>query len=86
MSGMHTIPALACVFPHRAADLDPEVPQRRHAETLRETLTAHLSRFDDPDADVIGLAIAEKGRLYLEDDQRMKTFELFRWYRLGADL
>ena len=53
---------------------------------LRQTLPALLNRFDDSDSDVVGLATAEKGRLYLDDDQRMKTFELFRWYRLGSGL
>jgi predicted nucleotidyltransferase len=53
---------------------------------LRETLPAILNRFDDCDADVVGIATGEKGRLYLDDDQRVKTFELFRWYRLGIGL
>ena len=53
---------------------------------LRQTVTAILDRFDDPDADVVGIATAEKGRLYVDDEGRTKTFELFRWYRLGAGL
>jgi predicted nucleotidyltransferase len=53
---------------------------------LRETLPAILDRFDDPAADVVGIAAGEKGWLYLDDEERTKTFELFRWYRLGAGL
>jgi predicted nucleotidyltransferase len=53
---------------------------------LRQAVTATLDRFDEPDADVVGIATGEKGRLYLDDEERTKTFELFRWYRLGAGL
>ena len=53
---------------------------------LRRTLPALLDRFDDADADVVGIAAGEKGRLYLDDEQRAETFELFRWYRLGTGL
>jgi len=53
---------------------------------LRQAVTAVLDRFDEPDADVVGIATGEKGRLYLDDEERIKTFELFRWYRLGAGL
>ena len=53
---------------------------------LREAVTAVLNRFDGPDADVVDIASRAKGRLYVEEDQLEKTFELFRWYRLGAGL
>ena len=53
---------------------------------LRQAVTAILDRFDDPDADVVGIATGEKGRLYVDDEGRTQTFELFRWYRLGAGL
>lgn len=53
---------------------------------LSQTVTAILDRFDDPDADVVGIATREKGPLYIDDEGRTKTFELFRWYRLGAGL
>jgi hypothetical protein len=45
---------------------------------LCRTLPALLERFDDSDADVVGIATGEKGRLYLDDEQRTETFELFR--------
>jgi len=53
---------------------------------LRRTLPVLLDRFDDPDADVVAIAVGEKGRLYLDDEQRTETFELFRWYRLGTGM
>lgn len=53
---------------------------------LRQTVPTILDRFDEPDADVVGIATAEKGRLYVDDEQRAVTFELFRWYRLGTGL
>jgi predicted nucleotidyltransferase len=53
---------------------------------LRQAVTTILDRFDEPDADVVGIATAEKGRLYVDDEERTKTFELFRWDRLGVGL
>ena len=47
---------------------------------------AVLDRFDDPDAEWVGTAAAERGRIYLEDEHRTHVFELFRWYRLGTGL
>jgi predicted nucleotidyltransferase len=55
-------------------------------ESLSRVISALLARFDDPDADVVGIATGEKGRLYLDDESRSQTFERFRWYRLGLDL
>jgi predicted nucleotidyltransferase len=55
-------------------------------ESVRQAVTAILDRFNEPDADVVGIATGEKGRLYVDDEERTKTFELFRWYRLGAGL
>ena len=60
--------------------------QRFLDASVRQAVTAILDRFDEPDADVVGIATGEKGRLYVDDDERTKTFELFRWYRLGAGL
>ena len=57
-----------------------------HDAPLRHVVTAILDRFDEPDADVVGIATGEQGRLYVDDEGRTKTFELFRWYRLGAGL
>jgi predicted nucleotidyltransferase len=45
-----------------------------------------LQSLADPDADVVGLAAAERGRLFVDDDNRVHVFELFRWYRLAAGL
>jgi predicted nucleotidyltransferase len=55
-------------------------------EPLRQAVTAILGRFDDPYADVVGIATGEKGRMYTDDEIRSHTFELFRWYRLGLRL
>jgi predicted nucleotidyltransferase len=54
--------------------------------STRATVSAVLERFDSPDADVVGIAAAQGGRLYVEDSHRAHVFELFRWYRLGAGL
>lgn len=53
---------------------------------MSRTVSVVLDRFDDPDADVVGLAAAERGRAYVDDEQRAHVFELFRWYRLGTGL
>ncbi len=53
---------------------------------VRAAVTAILGRFDEPDADVVGIATREKGRNYVDGEERTKTFDLFRWYRLGAGL
>lgn len=53
---------------------------------LRQAVTTILDRFNEPDADVVAIATAEKGRLYVDDEERSTTFELFRWYRLGTGL
>jgi hypothetical protein len=53
---------------------------------LRDAVTSVLDRFSDPDADVIGIIAREKGRVWIEDDERAQIFEHFRWYRLGTDL
>lgn len=45
-----------------------------------------LQGFTDPDADVVSLAAADRGRLLVNEEDRVQVFELFRWYRLGAGL
>jgi predicted nucleotidyltransferase len=50
---------------------------------LAEAVSSVLDRFSDPDADVIGAIARERGRLPIEDNDRIEIFELFRWYRLG---
>jgi predicted nucleotidyltransferase len=52
--------------------------------SVRQAVTVILDRFNEPDAVVVGIATGEKGRLYVDDEERTKTFELFRWYRLGV--
>lgn len=55
-------------------------------DLVSQTVRAVLARFDEPEADVVTIAAAERGRLYLDDEQRIHVFELFRWYRLGAGM
>lgn len=55
-------------------------------DSVAAIVTAVLERFDDPDAELVGIAAAEKGRYYLDDEHRTHVFELFRWYRLGTGL
>lgn len=55
-------------------------------EDTGAAVCAVLDRFTDADADVVGIAAAERGRLYVDDEQRAEVFELFRWYRLGTGL
>ena len=55
-------------------------------DSIRATVSAVLEHFDSPDADVVGIAAAQRGRLYVDDSHREHVFELFRWYRLGAGL
>lgn len=55
-------------------------------ERLNQTVVAVLGRFNDPDAEVVGIVAREKGRLRVEGEHRIEIFELFRWYRLGTGL
>jgi predicted nucleotidyltransferase len=50
------------------------------------TVTSVLERFDDPEAELVGIAAAETGRLHVQNERRTHVFELFRWYRLGTGL
>jgi predicted nucleotidyltransferase len=54
--------------------------------SLRASAQPVLARFDDPDADVVGIAARENGRLLPDDAYRNAVVERFRWYRLGAGL
>src|SRR5262245_18966509 len=36
----------------------------------RQAVTAVLDRFDEPDATVVGIAVGDKGRLHVNDDER----------------
>jgi predicted nucleotidyltransferase len=53
---------------------------------LRQAVRAVLARFDDPDADVIGIVARDQGRLMIDEAHRIEIFEFFRWYRLGLGL
>ena len=53
---------------------------------LSNTVRAVLDRFDEPEADVIGIAAGERSQGMIEDEDRTEIFELFRWYRLGTGL
>lgn len=60
---------------------------RRFLDTaLRETVARVLDRFGDPDADAIGVIARDQGRTLIEDVERVRIFENFHWYRLGAEL
>jgi len=60
--------------------------QRFLDAALSNTVRAVLDRFDQPEADVVGIAAGERGRGLVEDEHRTEIFELFRWYRLGTGL
>jgi predicted nucleotidyltransferase len=53
---------------------------------LRTAVQPALARFDGPDADVVGIAARENGRLTPDDIYRNDVAERFRWYRIGAGL
>ncbi len=53
---------------------------------LAEAVSVVLDRFGDPAADIIGMVIRERGRIAIEDFDRLEVFEHFRWYRLGTGL
>jgi predicted nucleotidyltransferase len=54
--------------------------------SISHTVRDVLDRFDEPDAHVVGIALAESGRRWVDDDRRTHVFELFRWYRRGTGL
>jgi predicted nucleotidyltransferase len=53
---------------------------------LGRAVASVLTRFSDPDADIVGIITREQGRPFVEDQHRTEIFDLFRWYRLGTDL
>ena len=55
-------------------------------ESVSETVTTVLDRFDDPEATVVGVVAGEMGGIIVEDEHRLEIFDLFRWYRLGTGL
>lgn len=54
--------------------------------SLAQTVRSVLDRFDDPDAPVVGIAMAEGPSRWADDDRRTQVFELFRWFRRGTGL
>jgi predicted nucleotidyltransferase len=57
-----------------------------HDEKLSKAVRPELDRFDSHDAAIVATVAREKGRYFLEDEHRIEIFELFRWFRRGADL
>jgi hypothetical protein len=55
-------------------------------QSLRTAATTVLDRFNDPDAEAVGIAASSSGRHFVGETRRVDVFELFRWYRLGAGL
>jgi len=55
-------------------------------ESLSRAARPVLDRFNDPDADVVGLVAREEGRLAMDAEYRDTIVDLFRWYRLGTEL
>jgi predicted nucleotidyltransferase len=53
---------------------------------LSETVEKVLDRFDDADADVVAMVLRERGRMVIEDAERVDVLEHFRWYRRGVRL
>jgi predicted nucleotidyltransferase len=59
--------------------------RRFHDDRLKTTVRIVLDRFDNPNADVVSLVARENG-LFIDDQDRIRIFELFRWFRLGGGL
>ena len=55
-------------------------------EPVSQACRAVLARFDDPDAEGVGIVVRSSGRLVIERHDQIGIFERFRWYRLGAGL
>jgi predicted nucleotidyltransferase len=53
-------------------------------DALGKTVTAVLDRFDDPDAEVVGIVARETGPRFVDDGHRAEIFERFRWFRVGT--
>jgi len=60
--------------------------QRFLDDAVTNTVRTVLDRFDEAEADVVGIAAGERRRGLIEDRHRTQIFELFRWYRLGTGL
>lgn len=75
----------AVPFEHTCAYLIGFDGRRFHDDRLKGTVRVVLDRFDNPNADVVSLVARENGR-FVDDQDRITIFELFRWFRLGGDL
>jgi predicted nucleotidyltransferase len=50
---------------------------------VSEAVRAVLDRFAHPDSDVISVVAHERGRVAIEEEDRIEVFEHFSWYRRG---
>ena len=50
---------------------------------VSEAVRAVLDRFAHPDSDVIGVVAHERGRVAIEEEDRIEVFEHLSWYRRG---
>ncbi len=53
---------------------------------LAGTARGVLGRFAEPYAEGVGIVARERGRVALDDEDRVEIFEHFRWYRRGLGL
>ena len=53
---------------------------------ISDSVQSVLARFDAPDAQLVGIAAAERGRAFVDDELRAHVFDLFRWYRHGLGI
>ena len=53
---------------------------------LSDIIARVLDRFVDSDADVVVTILRERGRILVEDEDRLDVFEHFLWYRRGVGL
>lgn len=60
--------------------------QRFLDDAVANTVRTVLDRFDEAEADVVGIAAGERRRGLIEDRHRTEIFEFFCWYRLGTGL
>lgn len=55
-------------------------------DAINDAVQRVLARLDAPDAQLVGVAAAERGRAFVDDELRAHVFELFRWYRRGVGI
>ncbi|MCC6163649.1 MAG: hypothetical protein IT182_09905 [Acidobacteria bacterium] len=52
-------------------------------KSVIRTVRAVLDRFTDPDAEPVGMVVHQRGRIAIEDHERIEVFEHFQWCRRG---